>query len=93
MVIVNPDTAVATATEAGGIGGGRGDGRTGGAVSLAFGMREREKRMVFGHLPLLSVDMSTRREMNTLRRVNAEMTAHHASALVAGVTSENAMRM
>jgi len=60
--------------------------------SLAYGMREREKRMVFEHLPLLSADMSTRREMNALRRVNAEeMAAHHEDALAAGVGQANAM--
>ena len=63
-------------------------------LSLAFGMREREreKRTVFEHLPLLSADMSTRREMNALRRVNAEeMAAHHAGALAAEVRQANAM--
>ena len=59
---------------------------------LAFGMREREKRMVFEHLPLLSADMSTRREMNALRRVKAEeMAAHHEGALAAGVGQANVM--
>lgn len=60
--------------------------------SLAFGMREQEKRMVFEHLPLLSADMSTRREMNALRRVKAEeMAAHHKGALAAGVGQANVM--
>ena len=60
--------------------------------SLAFGMREREKSMVFEHLPLLSADMSTRREMNALRRVKAEeMAAYHEGALVAGVEQANVM--
>ena len=60
--------------------------------SLAFGMREQEKRMVFEHLPLLSADMSTRREMNALRRVKAEeMAAHHEGALAAGVEQANLM--
>jgi small subunit ribosomal protein S15 len=60
--------------------------------SLTFGMREREKRMVFEHLPLLSADMSTRREMNALRRVKAEeMAAHHEGALAAGVEQANVM--
>jgi small subunit ribosomal protein S15 len=31
--------------------------------SLAFGLRGREQRMLFEHLPLLSADMRTRREM------------------------------
>jgi small subunit ribosomal protein S15 len=60
--------------------------------SLAFGMREREKKMVFEHLPLLSADMSTRREMNALRRVNVEeMAAHHGGALAVGGRQANAM--
>jgi hypothetical protein len=42
--------------------------------------------MVFERLQLLSADMSTRRDMNALRRVNVEeMAAHHAGALAAGV--------
>jgi hypothetical protein len=36
------------------------------APSLAFGMREREERMVFEHLLLLSMVMSTRWQMNAL---------------------------
>jgi len=35
--------------------------------SLAFGMREREERMLFEHLPLLSADMETRHEMKMTR--------------------------
>lgn len=31
--------------------------------SLAFGIREREERMLFEHLPLLSADMNTRQQM------------------------------
>jgi hypothetical protein len=59
--------------------------------SLAFRMWEQEKRMVFEHLPLFSVDMSTRWEMNSLRRVNVEeMAAHHDGALAAGVRQANA---
>jgi small subunit ribosomal protein S15 len=59
---------------------------------MAFGMREWEKKMVFEHLPLLSVDMSTRREMNALHRVNAEeMAAHHAGALAVSVWQVNVM--
>jgi small subunit ribosomal protein S15 len=58
--------------------------------SLAFGMRERERSMVFEHLPLLSADMSTRREMNSLRRVKAEeMAAHYEGALAVGVEQAN----
>ena len=48
--------------------------------------------MVFEHLPLLLADMSSRWEMNALRRVNAEkMAAHHACALAAGVSHAKAM--
>jgi len=87
----NPDTAAATAAEAAEVGAAE-ETEVRVPPSLAFGMREREKRMVFEHLPLLSADMSTRREMNALRRVNAEeMAAHHAGALVAGVRQANAM--
>lgn len=41
--------------------------------SPAFAIRERKRRMVFQHLPLLSADMSTRWEMNV----------HYAGALSA----------
>ena len=34
--------------------------------SLAFGIREREERMLFEHLPLLSADMSTRHKMTIM---------------------------
>jgi len=34
--------------------------------SLAFGIREREERMLFEHLPLLSADMNTRHEMTVI---------------------------
>ncbi|KAF8492789.1 mitochondrial ribosomal protein S15 [Russula emetica] len=34
--------------------------------SLAFGIREREERMLFEHLPLLSADMSTRHKMTVM---------------------------
>jgi hypothetical protein len=59
-------------------------------------MREQEKRIVTRplseHPPLLSVDMSTRREMNALRRVNAEeIAANHACALGAGIRRALAM--
>jgi hypothetical protein len=53
----------------GGPGGGRGDEATV-AQSLAFGMRKREKRMVFEQLLLLSMDKCMRRKMNALRRVD-----------------------
>jgi hypothetical protein len=56
------------------------------APSPTLRMREREKRIVTlplsEHLPLLAADTNTRREMNALRRVNAEeMAAYHACAL------------
>ena len=87
----NPDTATATMTEAAEVGAAE-ETEVRVPPSLAFGMREREKRMVFEHLPMLSADMSTRREMNALRRVNAEeMASHHAGALAVGVRQANAM--
>jgi small subunit ribosomal protein S15 len=87
----NPDTAAAAAAEAAGVGAVE-ETEVRVPPSLAFGMREREKRMVFEHLPLLSADMSTRREMNALQRVKAEeMAAHHAGALAVGVRQANAM--
>ena len=36
--------------------------------SLAFGIREREERMLFEHLPLLSADMNTRHEMTVMTK-------------------------
>ena len=60
--------------------------------SLAFGIREREKRMLFEHLPLLAADMDTRREMNALLSVNVEdMAAHHETELAAGVAQANVL--
>ena len=71
--------------------------------SLAFGIREREQRMLFEHLPLLSADMSTRREMtmpNWQRlgggaNVNPtkveEMSAYHGTELATGVAQANAL--
>jgi hypothetical protein len=32
---------------------------------LAFGIRARKQRVLFEHLPLLSADMSTRREVTS----------------------------
>jgi small subunit ribosomal protein S15 len=88
----NPDTAAAAATTEAAEVGAAEETEVRVPPSLAFGMREREKRMVFEHLPLLSADMSTRREMNALRRVNVEeMAAHHAGALAAGARQANAM--
>jgi hypothetical protein len=87
----NPDTAAATATEPGELGAAE-ETEVQVLPSLAFGMREREKKMVFEHLPMLSADTSTRREMNALCRVNAEeVAAHHAGALAAGVRQANVM--
>ncbi len=60
--------------------------------TLAFGIREREQRMVFAHLPLLSADMSTRREMNGMQGMKvADMAAHHERQLGAGVEQANAV--
>ncbi|KAH9035643.1 hypothetical protein EDB85DRAFT_1862913 [Lactarius pseudohatsudake] len=60
--------------------------------SLAFGIREREQRMLFAHLPLLSADMSTRREMNGMQGMRVEdMVAHHERELAAGVAQANAV--
>jgi len=60
--------------------------------SLAFGIREREQRMLFEHLPLLSADMSTRLDMNAMRNVAVEeMAAHHETELAAGVAQSNAV--
>lgn len=45
--------------------------------------------MVFEHLPLLSVDKSTQREMDALHRVNVkEMAAHHHRARTRPMTSK-----
>ncbi|KAI9459662.1 mitochondrial ribosomal protein S15 [Lactarius psammicola] len=57
--------------------------------SLAFGIREREQRMLFAHLPLLSADMATRREMNGMKV--EDMAAHHERELAAGVAQANAV--
>lgn len=75
--------------------------------SLAFGMREREERMLFEHLPLLSADMSTRHEMTVMTnsssggggagavshdRKGAEaMSAYHETQLAAGMTQANVL--
>jgi small subunit ribosomal protein S15 len=60
--------------------------------SLAFGICEREQRMLFEHLPLLSADMSTRLDMNAMRNVAVEeMAAHHETELAAGVAQANAV--
>jgi len=67
--------------------------------ALAFGIREREREMVFEHLPLLSADMSTRRETNTssswkssggLKQAE-EMATHHEAEMDAGVAQANAL--
>jgi small subunit ribosomal protein S15 len=60
--------------------------------ALAFGLREREQRMLFEHLPLLSADMATRREMHAMRSVKAEeMAVRHEEELAAGVAQANAI--
>jgi small subunit ribosomal protein S15 len=74
--------------------------------SLAFGMREREERMLFEHLPLLTADMSTRHKMtlsggagaggganaNGHRKgVMEAMSAYHETQLAAGVVQANVM--
>ncbi|KAH9056867.1 mitochondrial ribosomal protein S15 [Lactarius vividus] len=48
--------------------------------SLAFGIRERERRMLFAHLPLLAADMSTRREMGGVLGLKRELAAGVAQA-------------
>ena len=72
--------------------------------SLAFGIREREERMLFEHLPLLSADMSTRHEMTMM--VNSSgggganyhnpksmeaMSAHHETQLATGISQANVL--
>lgn len=60
--------------------------------TLAFGIREREQRMLFAHLPLLAADMDTRREMNGAPGMKvADMNAHHDRALAEGVEQANAL--
>ncbi|KAI9510751.1 mitochondrial ribosomal protein S15 [Russula earlei] len=69
-----------------------------GSLPLAFGIRERERRMLFEHLPLLSADMSTRREMNAMGRGSGtaggnveEMAAHHEAETAAGVAQASVL--
>lgn len=57
--------------------------------ALAFGIREREQRMLFTHLPLLAADMNTRREMNGSSVNAADMAAQHERALADGVEQAN----
>lgn len=66
--------------------------------SLAFGIREREERMLFEHLPLLSADMSTRHEMTMTNSANGHsrkgveaMSAYHETQLAAGMTQANVL--
>ncbi len=67
--------------------------------SLAFGIRQREQRMLFEHLPLLSADMNTRHEMSMMGGGGANhhqmgvetMSAYHETQLTAGVAQANAM--
>ena len=62
--------------------------------SLAFGIREREERMLFEHLPMLTADMSTRHQMTMMSNSNsssggAGAGAGGAGADVAGVAGHN----
>ena len=72
--------------------------------SLAFGMREREERMLFEHLPLLTADMSTRHKMTMSGGAGAKakanghrkgvmeaMSAYHETQLAAGIAQANVM--
>ena len=72
--------------------------------SLAFGMREREERMLFEHLPLLTADMSTRHKMTMSGGAGAKakanghrkgvmeaMSAYHETQLAAGIVQANVM--
>jgi small subunit ribosomal protein S15 len=68
--------------------------------SLAFGIRVREERMLFEHLPLLSADMNTRREMTMMpgggganghRKSVEAMSAYHETQLAAGMTQANVL--
>jgi small subunit ribosomal protein S15 len=73
--------------------------------SVAFGIREREERMLFEHLPLLSADMNTRHQMTMMsnstsgggaggagagaRRGIEAMSAYHETQLAAGIVQAN----
>jgi small subunit ribosomal protein S15 len=72
--------------------------------SLAFGIREREERMLFGHLPLLSADMNTRHEMllsggaggahanaNLPQKSVEAMSSYHETQLAAGMAQANVL--
>ena len=74
--------------------------------SLAFGIRDREERMLFEHLPLLSADMSTRHEMMASKASSGGggggatghnqksveiMSAHHETQLAAGTVQANVL--
>ncbi|KAI0275361.1 mitochondrial ribosomal protein S15 [Gloeopeniophorella convolvens] len=43
--------------------------------TLAFGLGEGEQRMLFGHLPLLSADVNTRRELTAMKGLQMEEAA------------------
>jgi small subunit ribosomal protein S15 len=65
---------------------------------LGFGIREREERMLFEHLPLLSADMNTRREMSMVDTNSPSysadveaMSKYHERQLVAGVAQANVL--
>jgi small subunit ribosomal protein S15 len=59
-------------------------------LASSFGIRAREQRMLFEHLPLLAADMHTRREMRGTPKV-AEMAAQHERALEAGTRQAEAL--
>ena len=73
--------------------------------SLVFGIRDREERMLFEHLPLLSADMDTRHEMTATSNASSggggaighnqksvvAMSAHHETQLAAGTVQANVL--
>jgi small subunit ribosomal protein S15 len=93
-VVSLPDTVMAQAQ------GGDDDVRV--PPSVAFGIREREERMLFEHLPLLSADMKTRHQMSMSvggadagadsnpKRMEA-LSAYHETQLAAGMAQANVM--
>ena len=73
--------------------------------SLVFGIRDRQERMLFEHLPLLSADMNTRHEMTATSNASSggagaighnqksvvAMSAHHETQLAAGTVQANVL--
>jgi small subunit ribosomal protein S15 len=72
--------------------------------ALAFGLRAREQRMLFQHLPLLAADMHARREMGAQPRGRArrgdgweghadvtDMAAQHGAELARGAAQADAL--